>query len=153
MKKLISILAIVLVGSLAHAGLIDQLVLTSGNMATATYNVAASGDLSGIIGSVKVYVSPAGATTDVNVVNSNGETIFAKSGVAAGTSIYPILVPAYSTAGAALSFVGGGATNDTVNTVYKPLSIAGTIAATWTNVAVVSGACTSTVTITFQKQQ
>lgn len=150
MKKLISILALLLIGSLAHAGLLDQIFLTSGNMATATYWVADSDDLNGTVASVKVVITPAGSTTDVNVVNSNGETIFAKS-AASGSAIYPILIPAYSTGGAALTQLTG-VTTSTVETVYTPMGIAGTVTASFTNRVPVSGACTGAVTITFWKQ-
>lgn len=82
-----------------------------------------------------IVVIPAGCTADVSVVSSDGESIFVKTGMTAGTNIYPLLYPAYGSTGVALTetySVWNGVTNSTgTNPVRMPLPVMGEVTATW----------------------
>lgn len=70
-----------------------------------------------------VHVNVAAKKTNVVLITSeDDQTLF--SATVSADAFYPILVPAYGTTGSALTFVGGGATNDTANTWYTKMPVA-----------------------------
>lgn len=118
MKKICIALIVLLAAWEAHAQMSDweqtaSLITTNSE----SWSQFIRGTLEG------VHVNVAATKTNVVLITSeDDQTLFSLTASADG--FYPILVPAYGTTGSALTFVGGGATNDTANTWYTKMPVA-----------------------------
>lgn len=121
MKKLFAILALVSLCGIAQAGMNDISVsytLITTNSDSDTYTLR--GELEG------VYVNVAATKTNaVLITDEFGSTLF--NAAISTDGFYPIRVPLYGTTGALITFIGGGATNDTANTWYGKYPMAGEV--------------------------
>ena len=139
MKKSIIAIAVLAFVGLTHAEMLEEKFTGTPLGATAkTNSYVIRGDLQGI----HIDVT-APATNTVTVTDVYGRTLFTKTTIAAD-AYYPILVPAYSPAGVALTFVGG--TNNTANVVYTKEALAGKVTCVILGEnAAISNACTVTL--------
>jgi hypothetical protein len=92
-------------------------------------------------------VIPANKTATVTIATASGVTIFSKAMTSATDGYFPVLVPAYTTAGAAITEVIDGSTN----TVYTKLGVAEKVTATVEPAANTTGTNTYTATIIVKK--
>lgn len=121
MKKSFAILALFSLCSVAQAGMNDITVsytLITTNSDSDTYVLR--GELEG------VYVDVAATKTNaVLITDEYGATLF--NAAVSSDLFYPIRVPLYGTTGSLITFIGGGATNDTANTWYGKYPMAGAV--------------------------
>jgi hypothetical protein len=130
MKYLTAILAVVLASLSvpAIAGMDDvtySLSAITTNQDSAAYTVRGQVEA--------VYVSiPATKTATVSLATASGVTIFSKSMTSATDGYFPVLFPAYSSAGVALTSLtsGDGSTNAVENAIYTKLGVADVVTAT-----------------------
>jgi hypothetical protein len=96
-----------------------------------------------------VYVDcAAGKTNTVTITDSFG-TIFTKAALTAD-ALYPLLYPAYSSAAAALTFVGG--TNNTANVVYAKRGLASAVTCVITPAAGTTGTNTFKAYVIYNRE-
>lgn len=126
----------------------DQVVLSATSTGAISTNTATA-SLKGKVEKIRI-VCPAGATSSVAIVSSEGDVLFSNATVTADTTIYP-RVATHSTAGAALTWLttGDGSTNAAANTIYSPMSICGTL--TMTSVRTDTNLTTLSVYINYDK--
>jgi hypothetical protein len=143
MKYIAIIFAAIAISANARASMDDvQYTLTSiiTNQASATYVVR------GTIDAVNAVI-PANKTATVTIVTASGVTIFSKAMTSATDGYFPILVPAYTTAGDAITTIINGSTN----IVYRTLSVADSVTATVAPAANTTGTNTYTATLIVNK--
>ena len=119
MKKLIAMLALAVLAFSANAQMVDDWECTTSLITTnsASWSQVIRGELLG------VHVNGAATKTNVVLITSaDDQTLF--SADVSADAFYNILGASYGTTGSALTFVGGGATNDTANTWYTRIPVA-----------------------------
>ena len=94
-----------------------------------------------------VYVDVVSLKTNVVLITMDGQTLFSKD--VGADAFYPIRVPMYSTAGAALTFVAG--TNNTANVVYGKMPLNGEVTIRSAGDAGITGTNATTIKLMFSK--
>jgi hypothetical protein len=144
MKKWLSILAVGLaLAGIAQAQLMDDVEKTysliTTNSDSDTYVLR--GDVEG------VWIDVAATKTNTILISDAMGTIFGKD--VSVDAFYPIRVPMYSTAGAALTFVGG--TNNTANVVYGKRPMADEVTIRAAGAADTTGTNSVTIKLIYRK--
>jgi cytoskeletal protein RodZ len=148
MKYLTTIIALVLLAFAAQAEVRQQTLSAT----TITTNQGTSAQVvKGVVKNIYFDI-PATKTGGVTIVSSDGVTLLSVSGVVADT-LYPVRVPATTTAGATISWITAqaAAANAATNIVYEPVAIAGTVTATFIPAANTSETNTYRALITFDE--
>lgn len=144
MKKFIASLALVGLCATSYGEMNDLPVtfsLITTNSDSETYVVR------GGIEAVLVDVA-ATKTNVILITDAVGATVF--SATVAADAVYPIRVPVYGTTASALTFVGGGATNDTVNSWYGVYPSAGALTIRAAGAANTTGTNSVTVKVIYR---
>lgn len=125
MKKIALIaLALLAFSGIAQAQMDDvtySLSSVTTNTDSATYVVR------GVVEAVYAVI-PATKTATVAVATASGVTLFSKSMTSATDGYFPVLFPAYSSSGTALTTV----ISDSTNTIYTKIGVADAVTATVT---------------------
>ena len=113
----------------ALAGMEDVTIVNDQSIAVAgTYSNSSfiRGEVMGVL--VKIEdINSAVRTNTVAITSADGQTIFSKACVGVSTNFYPILVPSYTTAGAAVSVLTSA--EGTNQTVYVAQPVASKVTA------------------------
>lgn len=145
-----ALIAALLVGSFAMLCMaeMDSKVFTAGTLIPSqvtTNKIAIRGQLE----CIKITVGKPLDTTTVAIA-CNGRTIFTAT-KATGTNWYQPRIAVHGQTGSALTFVGGGATNDTSNAWYGHIPLAGDVTCTFTSDSVITTNALSSAELIFSK--
>lgn len=147
MKKMLflGLIVALALGALPAFGEMDNRDFT---VSTVTTNVGTKAyTLRGDVAGINVVI-PANKTCTVAIATAEA-TIFSKADMTSATDgFFPILVPAYSTAAAALTVVDAGSNT---NAVYVKAPMAGAVTATFTPKADTTGTNSYTATVIYRK--